>query len=263
MGEKAKGIEIRFGDLWSILKRCWWMMLAVLVLVFSVMYIVETVSYEEEYTATATVWALGSNSSGSNGSIYSTDVTIASALINDYKVLLMSDSLLLDVINTEAPTLTIDELRSMIHISNESDTRVLELSVTAKDPQRAKDIADCLQDKFVTRINSVNEDENPLVREWNEALLPTQPSNSVSVLKIGLIAALCAIVVYLVFFVLYILDDKISTSDDVEKYLGVSMLGIIPNRQDVMRRKRSRAYYGYDQQQGDAKSQSFRQGGKS
>ena len=102
-----------------------------------------------------------------------------------------------------------------------------------------------LVDVFCDRINSKNEDGKKLITVWSHATEPTSPSNSVSILKIALIAFICAIAVYGVYFVLYIMDDKISTSEDVEKYLGVSTLGIIPNRQDVVRKKMRGAYYGY------------------
>lgn len=33
----------------------------------------------------------------------------------------------------------------------------------------------------------------------------------------------------LVLFVIFYFDDKIKTADDVEKYLGLTVLGVIPN----------------------------------
>ncbi|MBQ9784854.1 MAG: hypothetical protein IJW29_05075 [Clostridia bacterium] len=248
MEEKSRGVEIRFGDLWQILKRCWWLMLAVLLVVFLSVFIFEKATYEEEYTATGTVWALGSNAS-SAGSTSTSDVSIATALINDYKVLLLTDEILQKVIDAEGLLLKPAQLRSMISIENEDDTRVMKISVTASTPSGAKAIVDRLVDVFVEEINKKNDnvDGKELVKEWgDEAPLPERPSNSVSVLKIGLIAFVCAIAVYAVYFVLYLMDDKISTAEDVERYLGVSTLGLIPNRQDVMRRRRSKGgYYGY------------------
>jgi len=32
-----------------------------------------------------------------------------------------------------------------------------------------------------------------------------------------------------VLFVIFYFDDKIKTADDVEKYLGLTVLGVIPN----------------------------------
>ena len=43
----------------------------------------------------------------------------------------------------------------------------------------------------------------------------------------GIAAALIA---YLVFFILYVTDDKINTAEDLDQYLGVNLLGQIPYR---------------------------------
>ena len=80
-------------------------------------------------------------------------------------------------------------------------------------------------------------------------------------LKIGLIAFVCALVVYAVYFILYLMDDKISTAEDVERYLGVSTLGVIPNRQDVMRRRSKGGYHAYDGGRQNIGSQASNRGG--
>ena len=67
---------------------------------------------------------------------------------------------------------------------------------------------------------------------------PSQPdsyvelANPISLTKILLIALAVCLVLYLVFFFLYVLDDKINTAEDIEKYLGLNMLGQIPYRHD-------------------------------
>ena len=38
--------------------------------------------------------------------------------------------------------------------------------------------------------------------------------------------------VYIVYLIIFMLDDKVSTPDDIEKYLGMSVLGLIPHAQD-------------------------------
>jgi hypothetical protein len=63
--------------------------------------------------------------------------------------------------------------------------------------------------------------------------------------RLILISLIAAIAVYGVFFVMYLLDDKISTADDVEKYLGVNILGMIPNRYDAQRKKKGKSGYYY------------------
>ncbi len=270
MEEKTSGIEVRISDLWSILKKCWWIMAIILVVVFVSMYIFETATYEEEYTATAIVWALGSNASSSAGTSTS-DVSIGSQLIEDYKQLIITDNLLQEVIEKEALLISKSQLRQMITVSHEEGTRVMRVSVTTAQPTRAVSIADTLVEVFCDRVNDKNAgstNSNPdrqqeLITVWGYANEPKAPSNSISIMKIALLSAVCAFAVYLVYFVIYIMDDKINNAEDVEKYLGLSMLGMIPNRQDVMRRKKKGVYgYGYYEQERSESANSEKQGGK-
>ncbi|MBQ8416647.1 MAG: hypothetical protein IJX13_07110 [Clostridia bacterium] len=249
MEEKTTGVEIRVNDLWLILKRCWWLMLAVLVVVFAVVYLFITGNHEDEYTATATVWAM--NMPGTGG-VATSDVSIGTSLINDYKQLITTQGVLEEVIEKESlAALSPAKLASMISISHQTNTRVMYVSVTSASPQSAQKIVNSLVDVFCDRLNAKHngpdEDAKDLVTVWDEAEEPIVPSNRVSILQIALIAFVCALAVYGVYFVLYLMDDKINTAEDVEKYLGVSMLGVIPNRQDATRRGRRGGYYGYSE----------------
>ncbi|MBQ7336214.1 MAG: hypothetical protein IJW92_07065 [Clostridia bacterium] len=246
MEEKEAGFEIRVEDLWAILKRCWWLMLAVLLVVFVTVFAVMTTTHEKEYTATSVVWALGAPSSGS---LTTSDVSIGTYLINDYKQLVTTEDVLEEVIGRAELLISTVELSKMISVTHETNTRVMNISVTAGTPGGAELITNTLVDVFCSRVNDKNSEADKngsgsdLVTVWSYAKVPTDPSNPVSVVKIGLIAAVAAIAVYGVYFVLYLLDDKISTAEDVERYLGVNMLGMIPNRQDVQRRKSKNGYY--------------------
>ena len=250
MEEKTNnGVEIRLTDLWLILKRCWILMLVTLVVVFAIVSIVLTQTHVDEYTSTATIWALGENAA-SGSSTSTSDVSIGTYLVNDYKQLIVDENILQTVIEKEGLSISVEKLKEMIEISHETNTRVLYVSVVAQSPTRAKQIADTLVEVFCERVNSKNEDGKTLVTVWGNGNLPAtdKPSNPVSMLKIALIALVAAIAVYGVFFVLYLLDDKISTAEDVEKYLGVNMLGQIPNRDEAQRRKKKGYggyYYGY------------------
>ena len=57
-----------------------------------------------------------------------------------------------------------------------------------------------------------------------------------------LVAFMFAMVVYAIYLIRFLMDDKINTPEDVEKYLGLSLLGQIPNKYDTGKRKK---YYAY------------------
>ncbi len=246
MEEESRSIEIRFSDLLVILKRCWWQMAAVLVIAFVAVAIYTNVTHEDEYTATAEIWALPNSQNTTNGNFTTSDVSIGTNLINDFKLLIVGKGVLNPVIEEEnlQGVITANQLAGMITIEHESGTRVMNISVTAKDPKRAAGITNTLVDVFCKSVNSTNEEgEKSLVQVWSWAETPENPSNPVSTVMQLLIACLAAFAVYAVHLVVFLLDDKVNSAEDVERYLGVSVLGVIPNRRDVSRRRSKNGYY--------------------
>ena len=72
-----------------------------------------------------------------------------------------------------------------------------------------------------------------------EARMPENPSNPISLIKAMLLGVVCAALIYALYFLRFLLDDKINNPDDVERYLGLTLLGAIPNK------NATKAKYGY------------------
>ena len=244
MEEKNRETEIRVQDLWAIFKRCWWLMLIVLVSVSILAYTFLTLTHEDEYTATVTIWAMRmpNTSNGATTGPSTQDVSIATYLINDYKLLIKSDAIMEKVITAQNLSATTSQLSKMVSVTNETNTRVMNLSITTKSAESAKAIADAWGTIFCDTINSTMGGE-PMIEVWEMALLPNKPSNPVSMMLVLLIGFVCAFVVYGICFIKFIMDDKINNSDDVERYLGLSMLGVIPNKHESGRKKSKNGYY--------------------
>ena len=244
-----KEIEIRFGDLWNVFKRCWIFALIAAIMVGVGSFFVMHTTHKDAYTATATIWALGSsaNSSASGGKTSTSDVSIGTYLINDYKELILTDSVLEDAIERTGIKMSSSALKSGTKITNNMDTRVMYVSVTAGDKTDAMELANAISVAFCERVNEKSDEGKTLVSVWNYAKEPTSISNPISLLIVALITVLAAIAVYAVFLILYLADDKINTTGDVERYLGLNLLGVIPNREDARRRgMKTKIYYRYN-----------------
>ena len=249
MGEeiKEREVEVRLIDLWGVFKQCWLIVAITLIAVFSIVYIYAKVNHEPEYSASVKIYAKMERPEGSN--IASGDFTIAEKLIEDCQEMLLSeDNVLNPVLEEQQLSNFLDAkgLAKMISYkaSSKSD-RILILTVTSPDRTRSAELANSVAEHVCDYLNR-DLYGRTLFHVTETAKVPTRESNGVSMMKIGLLAFVCAIAVYAVFFVRFLLDDKISTGDDVEKYLGVSVLGMIPNR--GTRQKKYRSYYkkGYE-----------------
>ena len=72
----------------------------------------------------------------------------------------------------------------------------------------------------------------------DEANIPDEPV-SPNIMKNGLIGAVAgAFIAIVIIIIVYLTNDTIQTSEDVERYLGVSTLGVIPIRDGQKKSKK-------------------------
>lgn len=258
MEEQNRDIEIRLQDLWMIFKRCWWQMLLVLIAISVLVYIGLSMTHQDEYTANVSIYVMNTNSTDPNGNqnFGTSQISMAMYLIKDCLALGKSHDQILQPVmvsqNLEG-LIEIEDLEKMYKIKKADDAHVLYLSVTSSSAERSRDIVNEIADQTCKYFNIKYNQE--LLSVVDYAQIPDKPSNPVSKMTVLLIGFVAAILVYAIYFLSFLMDDKINSADDVEKYLGLSMLGVIPNRQDSGRKKSKYGYYYSYTADGEKKKQ--------
>lgn len=176
-----------------------------------------------QYTATSSIYIL---SSGNNSVVDLSALQISSQLTADYQQLVTSRTLLEDVINKLQLDTTYDVLSKTISVSNPTDTRILNISVTNPDPQLAADISNEISNQAKIYLPEIMKCDAPSVYE--KARVPekkSSPSTSKNTALGGLLFAIlyCA---YLV--VKFLMDDTFKTPEDINKMFGVPPIAIVP-----------------------------------
>lgn len=127
-------------------------------------------------------------------------------------------------------------LKSCITLDNPTDTRILNVSVTYPDAEKAKAIVDELANVASSYIGDKMEVIPPKIIEDGEIpTVQTSPSMSKNTM-LGLLAGLILSAGIVV--VITIMNDSIKTEDDIEKYLGISTLAVVPDRKDYIGKKK-------------------------
>jgi Capsular polysaccharide biosynthesis protein len=174
------------------------------------------------------------NNEDDNDTITGSDLDVGSKLTNDYAELLKSRTVMNRVIadlnlqNTypEMANVTPDAISGMVSIETSTNTRVLKIRVRDTNPTRAQDIANAVRRAGAEHIKNVMDID--AVNVVYEANLPDRPS-SPNAKKNAMIGAMLGFIIAAAVLVINMLmDDTIKTQDDVEKYLGMSVLGMIP-----------------------------------
>jgi capsular polysaccharide biosynthesis protein len=164
-------------------------------------------------------------------------------LINTYSVIIKSPAILDKVAKNLDNELTTDQLNSKITVGSEKDSQVLNITVQDTDPLMAKDIANMVASVFQEEIvNIMSVDNVSILAKAKENTSPIKPQpvlNIAIALVIGLMAGVG------LSFLLEYLDNTIKNEMDVEKVLGLPVLGAINT---IGEKDKSRLVYGTNQQ---------------
>ena len=154
------------------------------------------------------------------------DIQTSTSLTKDYAELIKSRTVTEGVIAQLKLDMTHEELLKKLSVDTPTDTRVVSITVTDTDPYTAAEIANAVRDIASKHIQQVMDIKAVNVVET--ANIPDEPS-SPSVPKNGVIGGLLGILLAAaVVIIVYLTNDTVKTPEDVEKYLGLSVLGTIP-----------------------------------
>ncbi len=186
-------------------------------------YLICTFLINPVYQSTTSVYVL--SKTGNNSITYS-DVQLGSQLTKDYAQLIKSRYVMERVIDEYGLNISYDKMCAKVSVTTPSDTRMLMISVTDADPQLAHDMANSIRIIASKQIESVMDIE--AVNVVDEANIPDAPisPNISRNTKIGILTGFVLASIIIIFSFLF--DDSIKTAEDVEKYLGLSTLAIIP-----------------------------------
>ncbi len=217
-------VEIDLLELVFLFRRYWKVIVvvglicAVLVGAFTYFFITP------QYKATAKIYIV---SASSDSVVNLTDLNIATNLTADYKELILSRPMMESTIkNLGLQETEPEDLAKRLDITNPTQTRILHVTATTADPQLSADIANEVARLSISWLPEIMESNAPHIVQ--NAVVPTKKS-SPSLKKnmaIGMLAGL--VLCYGVYVIRYLLDDSITSADDMEKYFGLVPLTVIP-----------------------------------
>ena len=148
-------------------------------------------------------------------------------LAKTYATIAQSRTVEQNVIKDLNLPLTVEGLDSLISINPVKTTEILEIQVTNTNSELAASIANSMAQEFskavieIKKVDSVSIVDTAVIPD--KPIKPKKTLNVLIAFVVGLMAS-----VGLVFLLEY-LDNTVKTSSDVEKLLGIPVLGIIPN----------------------------------
>ena len=165
-------------------------------------------------------------SKNSQSSSLQSEITANQKLAATYRELVTSRSVLNEVIEDLDLTYTVSQLQKMISVQNVNETEIIKIAVSSSKPKEAKEIANVVAVKFQDEVKDIYNLEN--VSIVDKAVLAKEPYN-INVVKESIIYIAFGVVLSCgVIFVIYYFDNTIKSIDQVEKRLGIPVIGTVP-----------------------------------
>ena len=211
-----------------VIKRLWFIIL-VPVLVGALAGYMNFFVFEPVYEAETTLLITGLSGGGEEevSALRLEDIAAGQVLIYEYSAIISSNRVTDAVLQKlNDPELTHADLRNMMSIRAVNDTRIIAITVTHSDPEKAAQIADILAEEFSQVVVGLYRIEN--VDIIDKAQVPVIPVGPAKVRNTVLAAFAAGMFAVGLVILLDFLNTKIKTSEDVETWLGLNVIGSIP-----------------------------------
>ena len=165
-----------------------------------------------------------------NTVVTSDNISSAQNLVDTYAIIIKSNKVLNSVIDELELNMGYEELSQLISVDAINRTQVMKIAAQCSDPRQAEQIVHTIS-RIAPAIvaDAVEAGSCKVVSDVYSSQEPVSPNIPRTTVLFGALAFLlvCAAVVLRELFNDYIVDDA-----DMEKKLGISVLGVIPDVED-------------------------------
>lgn len=206
---------------WALLER-WKMILLAMLLGMLLLGIYHTVLMKPVYQADASIFI-----SNTNSVITISDLQLSSELTEDYAKIIKSRAVLKEVIEEQGLDMDFKQLGRLVSVTNPAGSHIITITVTCGDMELSRNIANSLLNVGIRRIYEVIGSSEPTVIDYSEAeaVVETTPG-LLKHLEIGALLGIvlaCALIC-----VRFLLDTTLKTEEDIQKYLHIPVLSVVP-----------------------------------
>lgn len=217
-------LEINMKDLIRLVLRKWWIFVICSLIFGSATYVWTNYFTIPVYSSSTTLY-VGKNIESQG--IQTSDLSLGSILIHDYRELAKSKLVASQVIDEMGlQKISAGSLAGRIGVSQKNESRVIQISITDTNPQRAMELANKVAEVLQEKIIEIMQIENVQIIDRAELqpfpISPNKRLNYMIGIIIGLILGM-GIILLIVY-----LDNTIKTPEDVQNHLGLPVIGNIP-----------------------------------
>src|SRR6056297_164072 len=163
------------------------------------------------------------------------DINVNIRLAETYSEIIKSRRVVSKVIEDMNLEMSYEGLRNITDVSLVKDTEFIKINVQHPSPRMATNIANKLAEVFQEEVLVIMNVDN--VKTLDQAVVPKNPIKPNKIMNIAIAGVLGLMISIGLVFLVEFLDKTIKTPEEVERYLGLSIIGAIPFNDKAKNRK--------------------------
>lgn len=221
---------ISISEIFEAIKKRWIIIVAITLTATIISGIISFFVIDPVYEASTKVFV--GKEENDNAAYNSSEINMYQQLLQTYAQAIKTK----DLVNRAISGLKYDglEARNVVEsltVNPISNTQILQIKYQSKDPNEAKDVLKSVTDEFIVTAKELVPNGN--VRIIEEVELPENPVSPNKKMNIAIAFLLGLMVSVGLVFLLEYLDNTYKNKDQLEKELGIPVLGAIPDIESI------------------------------
>lgn len=209
-----------------LLKKNLLALIAVTVLFAVTGYLISVFAMTPQYEASATMIVNSQEDASIQTYITNDQITSATKLVDTYSVILTSDTVLDKTIEDLGLNMDYESLLGKVTVESVNSTQVMKISAKDKDPELAQQIvASIVEQAPDIIIQTVKAGSVEVISQPKAGDNPVSPRKMMNTAIAGVLGLVLGLGVV---FLRSMLNNKFMTDTDINKKLGLTVLGVIP-----------------------------------
>lgn len=217
-----EGINIR--EIINALKKRWKLIFGMTILATTISALITIFVIKPQYKANSKIIVSKENSESSS------DVEMYQQLIQTYSELIRSLDLIQGAIDTYNIDISANEVFNNLTVTSSSKSLVLNVSYISTDRELARDVIEAVTKQFVATAGDYI--SNGKINVMQKVRLPNNPISPNKKMNIGIAVVIGFVLGVILALLLELLDNTFKSREQVEEYLGIPVVGIIPESEN-------------------------------
>jgi capsular polysaccharide biosynthesis protein len=218
--------EISLREIYYIVKKRMGIIIILFILSILISGFVSYYVLDEVYEASTTLMVGKPKDYLENNKIEYNELLINQRLVSTYGELVKTRKVADRVVNNIDLPYSSSVLKDKLRVSLIKDTEIISITVSDGDPELAAIIANETAQVFMESVRDIMRVENVQVIDIAQApSSPVKPRPAMNVAIAGILGIMLGV---FIIFLLEFLDTTIKTPEDVERHLGLTVIGSIP-----------------------------------